>query len=67
MIVYAVVDDARSKDPPTVFRHHADSYAERGSPKYEYAAMHCLERYLTESLPRLQHLAEISDLARLGD
>jgi hypothetical protein len=35
-------------------------YAERGSPKYEKAAMRWLERYLTESLPRLQHFAEIA-------
>jgi hypothetical protein len=35
-------------------------YAERGSPKYEKAAMRWLERYLTESSPRLQHFAEIT-------
>ena len=29
-------------------------YAERGSPKYERAAMRWLERYLTESSPRLR-------------
>jgi hypothetical protein len=34
-------------------------YAERGSPKYEKAAMRWLERYLTEGEPRLQHFAEI--------
>ena len=40
--------------------------AERGSPKYEKAAMRWLERYLTESSPRLQHFAEVaSDLAIL--
>ncbi len=40
-------------------------YAERGSPKYEKAAMRWLERYLVESSPRLQHFSEIaSDLAR---
>jgi hypothetical protein len=33
-------------------------YAERGSPKYERAAMRWLERYLTEGSPRLQHLAQ---------
>jgi hypothetical protein len=33
-------------------------YAERGSPKYEKAAMRWLERYLTEGSPRLQHFAE---------
>ena len=32
-------------------------YAERGSPKYEKAAMRWLERYLTEGSPRLQHFA----------
>jgi hypothetical protein len=35
-------------------------YAERSSPKYERAAMRWLERYLTESSPRLQHFAEIT-------
>ena len=35
-------------------------YAERGSPKYEKAAMRWLERYLTEGLPRLRHFAEIT-------
>jgi hypothetical protein len=28
-------------------------YAERGSPKYEKAALRWLERYLTETSPRL--------------
>jgi len=35
-------------------------YAERGSPKYERAAMRWLERYLTEGLPRLKHFAEVT-------
>jgi hypothetical protein len=35
-------------------------YGERGSPKYEKAAMRWLERYLTEGSPRLQHFAEIA-------
>ena len=40
-------------------------YAERGSPKYERAAMRWLERYLSEGSPRLQHFAEVAaDLAR---
>ena len=40
-------------------------YAERGSPKYEKAAIRWLERYLTEGTPTLQHFAEIStQLAR---
>ena len=40
-------------------------YAERGSPKYEEAAMRWLERYLTEGAPRLRHFAEVTaDLAR---
>ena len=34
-------------------------YAERGSPKYERAAMRWLERYLTEGTPRLHHFAEV--------
>ena len=40
-------------------------YAERGSPKYEKAALRWLERYLVEGSPRLRHFAEIStDLAK---
>ena len=40
-------------------------YAERGSPKYEKAALRWLERYLVEGSPRLQHLAELTaELAR---
>jgi hypothetical protein len=35
-------------------------YAERGSPKYEKAAMRWLERYLMEGSPRLQHFAELA-------
>jgi hypothetical protein len=35
-------------------------YAERGSPKFEKAAMRWLERYLIESSPRLQHLRNSS-------
>ena len=35
-------------------------YAERGSPKYEKAALRWLERYVTEGSPRLQHFAEIA-------
>jgi hypothetical protein len=35
-------------------------YAERGSPKYERAALRWLERYMTEGSPRLQHFAEIA-------
>jgi hypothetical protein len=39
-------------------------YAERGSPKYEQAALRWLERYLTESSLRLQRFASVaSDLA----
>jgi hypothetical protein len=34
--------------------------AERGSPKYEKAAMRWLERYLAEGSPRLQHFAEVT-------
>lgn len=41
-------------------------YAERGSPKYERAAMRWLERYLSEGSPRLQHFAVLAtDLANL--
>ena len=35
-------------------------YGERGSPKYEKAAMRWLERYLAEGSPRLQHFAAIT-------
>jgi hypothetical protein len=35
-------------------------YAERGSPKFEKAAMRWLERYLTEGSPRLKHFAKIT-------
>jgi hypothetical protein len=43
-------------------------YAERGSPKYEKAAMRWLERYITEGSPRLTHFAEVAgDLARRLD
>ncbi|MGH3079373.1 MAG: hypothetical protein ACRDPZ_14485 [Gaiellaceae bacterium] len=35
-------------------------YADRRSPKYERAALRWLERYLTESSPRLQHVAEVT-------
>jgi hypothetical protein len=39
-------------------------YAERGSPKYQKAALRWLERYLTESTPRLQQFARVTaDLA----
>jgi hypothetical protein len=42
-------------------------YAERGSPKYEKAALRWLERYLTEGAPR-RHFAEVAaDLARRGE
>ena len=34
-------------------------YAERGSPKFERAAMRWLERYLTESSPGLLNFAEV--------
>jgi hypothetical protein len=40
-------------------------YAERGSPKYQKAALRWLERYLTEGTPRLRHFAEVAaDLVR---
>ncbi len=35
-------------------------YAERGSPKYERAALRWLERYLMEGESRLQYFAEIT-------
>jgi hypothetical protein len=40
-------------------------YAERGSPKYEKAAMRWLERYLAEGTRRLPRFAEVAaDLTR---
>jgi hypothetical protein len=35
-------------------------YAERGSPKFEKAAMRWLERYLTEGSPTLAHVAKFT-------
>lgn len=35
-------------------------YAERGSPKYERAALRWLQRYLGEGSPRLQHFADVA-------
>jgi hypothetical protein len=35
-------------------------YAERGSPKFEKAAMRWLERFMSEGEPRLQHFAEVA-------
>ena len=35
-------------------------YGERGSPKYETAALRWLGRYLAEGSPRPQHFAEIT-------
>jgi hypothetical protein len=41
-------------------------YSERGSPKYERAALRWLERYLSEGSPRLRHFAEVAaNLAKL--
>ena len=42
-------------------------YAERGSPKYERAALRWLERYLAEGSPRLRHFAETAVLASRED
>jgi hypothetical protein len=35
-------------------------YGERGSPKYERAAMRWLERYLTEGSPSLRDVARVT-------
>jgi hypothetical protein len=40
-------------------------YAERGSPKYEKAALRWLERYLVEGAPTLERFAETT--ARLTE
>lgn len=37
-------------------------YGERGSPKYERAAMRWLERYLAEAHPSLHDVAQVSAL-----
>jgi hypothetical protein len=43
-------------------------YAERGSPKYERAALRWLERYLVESEPTLVQFARLaSGLAKRAD
>ena len=43
-------------------------YAERGSPKFERAALRWLERCLDESSPRLQRFAEMAaELATVMD
>jgi hypothetical protein len=40
-------------------------YAERGSPKYERAAMRWLERYLSEGTPSMRDIARVTaSLAR---
>jgi len=40
-------------------------YAERGSPKFERAALRWLGRYLAEGSPRLEHFADVTaSLAR---
>jgi hypothetical protein len=42
-------------------------YGDRGSPKYEKAALRRLERYLSQGSPRLEHFAELlTDLAKLA-
>jgi hypothetical protein len=35
-------------------------YAERGSPKFEKAALRWLERFLVEGSPRLRHVADVA-------
>jgi hypothetical protein len=36
-------------------------YAERGSPKYEKAALRWLERYITEGSPTLKRFARVAE------
>jgi len=44
--------------------HLVHLYAERGSPKFERAALRWLERYLAEGSPSLGHFAKVAhDLA----
>jgi hypothetical protein len=58
------VAEAAARDLETVSLDDAlrlvHLYAERESPKFERAAMRWLERFLTESSPRLQHFADIT-------
>jgi hypothetical protein len=43
-------------------------YADRGSPKFERAALRWLERYLAEGTPRLQAFARVTaSLAKLDE
>ena len=54
--------------PLEALLHLVHLYAERGSPKYERAAMRWLERWISEGSPRLTHFAEVAgDLARRLD
>jgi len=57
---------ARTADlPPEDLLQLVHLYAERGSPKYERAALRWLQRYLNEGSPRLQHFAKVTtELAR---
>ena len=62
-----MAEDA-AREPPNLPLENAlqlvHLYAERGSPKYERAAMRWLERYITEDEPRLRHFAEIATPSR---
>jgi hypothetical protein len=65
--LWAAEDAARELPnlPPEDALELVHLYAERGSPKYEKAALRWLERYLAEGSPRLRHFAEVAaDLAR---
>jgi hypothetical protein len=57
------IAEAVARELPTVSLEDAlrlvHLYAERESPKFERAAMRWLERYVTESSPRLSHFAKI--------
>ena len=59
----SALDRLRKRELPILHLGRAAArplYTERGSPKFEKAAMGWLERYSAESTPRMQHLAEIT-------
>jgi len=58
--VLSGVHDEHAGDGETPARALVHPYAERGSPKFEKAAMRWLERYLSEGSLWLQHFAEIT-------
>lgn len=52
-----MAEDA-ARELPNLALQDVKLYAERGSPKFERAAMRWLERYLAESSPSLRNFAK---------